>query len=947
MKYGQELSRRSVPEWKAYNLDYNEIKFIIKQVTTLESRLKNDDKTKVYTARGENRLFEALKEQYNNISLFVKSKTGEIDRRIEMCTKLVEQLSKLDEKYSSVASDPSVSLNHSSPPKINYLTSKARQAKLYKLRSVLAKVTCDVQALARFIGVQRTGFRKLLKKYTKWSKSPTKDSVVQRFLPILESPSSFTRQDFTSQFLELGLLHNVLRDAEITSINPKLLPLDLPNESLLKFDCQMVTTISKESQIFWVHPDNIVEIQLAILNHMNLVSVPTKLTKIGSFINSPAGLENIKDTMGSKVNEVFELHPNDDSSAVGPTTTYDISTNTVYFDNPKKLYSIQSSSEPGQLRWVKNSESTKGSPQSNHVMCAPVGGLRHFVTANIDQSIVNDLLTNNLSNVSLKTSFNNNTALAIDWIKKRSAKPISRIESERIRFQFTQSDSIFDNNEQRDRKRYSQGSLHSNVSTSSLSDLNNPDKTMVWACIDSNIKLSSGSQLNNLSNNADSYHEISFPHAVLEIRWKGSKKPSWIDKLAKSHLVYPVSGFTLFTHSVAIFQSDSLSQQPSWIKLLSENIDIRKLPPRPVRSKSSASLSIKNSSLAHHSESNDWSNRLNSDSNQASSNATHGILLNSNQSLLNPHSSRATCSSLGRRASTSSLPPSLTEESDNNSDTSLSTQKSKQAQLSSKRSTTQLNEQPSMVRYWNEFDNPEDDNENAFVIPGYDSNGYYDSDNDGHGKFLSEKSVNYIIDVSDRMISKVKRVFGIVDNGPHGSIGFNNSRNQNSLQHDYLYSDNEEDEENSYEHETESLDNGEQQNSRVSYSPRFKARRVILDVEEGDFELLSPSTTARDSILTFLYSFLVTVSLVTISILLGVIAAEDTDKLSSAAYIFIILGMIFGIVIGVLGMVLFFIRDFPPGSFHQIVIFLAFFVSIAGGTGGVCWLLANESSLLF
>lgn len=34
MKYGAEISKRSVPEWRAYNLDYNEIKQVIKKATS-------------------------------------------------------------------------------------------------------------------------------------------------------------------------------------------------------------------------------------------------------------------------------------------------------------------------------------------------------------------------------------------------------------------------------------------------------------------------------------------------------------------------------------------------------------------------------------------------------------------------------------------------------------------------------------------------------------------------------------------------------------------------------------------------------------------------------------------------------------------------------------------------------------------------------------------------
>lgn len=58
MKYGSELSRRSVPEWRAYNLDYNEIKGLIKKATS------SDQNTTVDT------VFTALKDQYDAVSFF-------------------------------------------------------------------------------------------------------------------------------------------------------------------------------------------------------------------------------------------------------------------------------------------------------------------------------------------------------------------------------------------------------------------------------------------------------------------------------------------------------------------------------------------------------------------------------------------------------------------------------------------------------------------------------------------------------------------------------------------------------------------------------------------------------------------------------------------------------------------------------------------------------------
>lgn len=58
MKYGFELSKRSVPEWRAYNLDYNEIKTIIKHATSPNA-----------PPDAPRAVFDALKEQYDAVSI--------------------------------------------------------------------------------------------------------------------------------------------------------------------------------------------------------------------------------------------------------------------------------------------------------------------------------------------------------------------------------------------------------------------------------------------------------------------------------------------------------------------------------------------------------------------------------------------------------------------------------------------------------------------------------------------------------------------------------------------------------------------------------------------------------------------------------------------------------------------------------------------------------------
>lgn len=67
----------------------------------------------------------------------------------------------------------------------------------------------DVQCLARFVVVQHTGFRKLLKKYRKWSGS---DALSQRFGILLDSPYAFHRTNFDPVILDVSGLLATIRD---------------------------------------------------------------------------------------------------------------------------------------------------------------------------------------------------------------------------------------------------------------------------------------------------------------------------------------------------------------------------------------------------------------------------------------------------------------------------------------------------------------------------------------------------------------------------------------------------------------------------------------------------------------------------------------------------------------------------------------------------------------
>jgi SPX domain protein involved in polyphosphate accumulation len=111
MKYGKELNKRSVPEWKAHNIDYNEIKQLIKKATSPRA-----------PPRAVQGVLDMLTDEYDRVNLFVKSKSGEIDRRIDDCEKIVDALAEQEECSTGPA-----------------FNSKARQGKLFRLHQAITR----------------------------------------------------------------------------------------------------------------------------------------------------------------------------------------------------------------------------------------------------------------------------------------------------------------------------------------------------------------------------------------------------------------------------------------------------------------------------------------------------------------------------------------------------------------------------------------------------------------------------------------------------------------------------------------------------------------------------------------------------------------------------------------------------------------------------------------
>ncbi|KAM0254949.1 hypothetical protein ACHAQJ_006257 [Trichoderma viride] len=180
MKYGNQLERESVPEWSLHNLDYNSLKHEIKVHTTRDqaTALAIPGHQDTALQRFEEALYNELCNQHDRLDLFVVSKADEVSRRLDH---IAASIKRFVAKNSHHSDSPSASLRN--------------QRKFIKYERELLRCREDTQALSRFANAQIIAFRKILKKYRKWTGS---SSLSSRFNEeVLSNPKSFTRRSFT------------------------------------------------------------------------------------------------------------------------------------------------------------------------------------------------------------------------------------------------------------------------------------------------------------------------------------------------------------------------------------------------------------------------------------------------------------------------------------------------------------------------------------------------------------------------------------------------------------------------------------------------------------------------------------------------------------------------------------------------------------------------------
>ncbi|KAH7380013.1 hypothetical protein BKA66DRAFT_442344 [Pyrenochaeta sp. MPI-SDFR-AT-0127] len=549
MKYGDTLRQRSIPEWGHYNIDYDFLKDQIKHQTT-----PGTNKAVSIPGQGESsergfrdEFLQILQAQHDRINLFVRSKSGEIERRLDHIGRSLEQLRTKRPSGQQGARLP------------------ARTVERYaKIDADVTRTGEEIRSLSRFQVAQRTGFTKILKKYKRWTKDKELSGIFKE--EISSHPDSLFQLDLgylLDQYIDvLGALRSVF-DADGTSTaqteNANVqsaaarVSRAINKGDELDFDLVLATTplgLNGNKATYWVHSDHIVEVQVLLLQQMQLYGGSARAsTRDGSTQATPGR----RQSSATNIDRYFGNEDDVGLVVLDHAEAFAIRQNASTIGSSEEAQGNIGTKAAGNIRWVSSGKAAvviSGGADLQGQSSADVKTARlerKALQAFLDPSSDPSVSKRSKSRTKQLNGFAKDDPSAVrQWLtENQSSKPIAGVASKRTRFNGLHNNSVGGVWATLDRDVYMKASLHE--------DLEHDD----WASA-----ARSGS--------------TKFPHAILEVRREGIQATSLIQTLDKSHLVERVRGFSLEAHAVWICCKPSAMSQPLWIPLLDK--DIRKLP---------------------------------------------------------------------------------------------------------------------------------------------------------------------------------------------------------------------------------------------------------------------------------------------------------------------------------------------------------------------------------
>ena len=404
----------------------------------------------------------------------------------------------------------------------------------------------EIKSLARYAGAQKLGFTKLLKKYKRWTHSVELELRFKQ--AILSRSDSFTNVDLQpllDSYMEI--LHEV-RDTVITgpsasgssrarTPNASALTDTSLNQSNISFPTASAIqdAINSSGEVgfdaafgtvplgqggskaaYWVHPENIVELQVLLLQYLRLL-VPASRKDSG--VTTPAAATRSR---SGSVQISGGVTTANQEEARGYVVLDDVDElgkhhSSINVEGTEYSAGLTPAKAKAGVRWVSNGDALV--TLNAHAVQASAPDVTSAAVVVKRKSLVDFLDTRRSSKASQTVRYSdskddtpraNNVAQREqvgDWLRRHAeVRPIAGVCSRRVRF----------------------------------IGLGNNDEHGLWATLDQDISLKDDLILDAAESDWWSSARKTakqFPYAVLEVRREGKQSDDLLKALDKSHLV--------------------------------------------------------------------------------------------------------------------------------------------------------------------------------------------------------------------------------------------------------------------------------------------------------------------------------------------------------------------------------------------------------------------------
>lgn len=405
----------------------------------------------------------------------------------------------------------------------------------------------ELQCLSRFCRAQQTAFRKLIKKHKKWTGSTDLETEFNKH--VLGDSSSFINLDLNPLYTEYEETISELRTlyherisgtsqkpAEATGtrdISAQLRAI-VDSSSPVEFDSYLATLpLGRDGKnaVYWVHPDNIVELQILLLQHAR------------SFVAR-------RQSSSTTSPEVSRHNSLTSSTARKNSITADVDTGVIVADDIESFVAHQSSSTFEEREGATGSilqeaaVHARWAKEDNAIISARLDD-KDIQKVSVKRKHISTVLDTSSTTSSRKSSsLDENVDKMRSWIAQQNKiKPLTTITSNRSRFAEIATDS----------------------------------SGFILATLDKSIGMKQAEFVpTSLEGVFPQSSNAEFPFAVLRVRQEGFQNSTLIKVLDQSHLVERVRGFSLEYHSVWYCCQPENVVPPLWVPLMQK--DIRKLP---------------------------------------------------------------------------------------------------------------------------------------------------------------------------------------------------------------------------------------------------------------------------------------------------------------------------------------------------------------------------------